>query len=216
MKKTLTPPAGSLFHRFKRFNIYDNEVIDSTFTLTWQAEIHIYVAGGIKPDDPDFEANGGTTYAIVCHTGTLAVVKNSVGDLTFACGVDDVDSIPYLHLPLTDAFHTTSDPKAGSYTFDFKQTFQMLKDNKALSFVAQYSNDFTLGYFTEYHSEVDAAALKASFRLYQRGVNSSSITNHNVHGVSGFRLTKPQKQITLWFCIEQKGDIKSVTIDLDF
>ncbi|KAF4581693.1 hypothetical protein EYR40_002709 [Pleurotus pulmonarius] len=216
MKKSLTPPAGTLYHKLKRFNIYDNEAITSRFTLTWQAEIHVYVTGGIKPDDEDFVAKGGAIHVIVCHTGSLSVAQGQTGDLTFSCGLDDVDSFPYVHLPLTDATRGTGDPKVQSYTFDFKQTFQMIKANKPLSYVAQYSNDFSLGYYTEYHTKLDAAALKATFRLYQRGTNASSVTDHNVHGVSGFRLTKPQKQITIWFCIEQKGEVKSVDIDLDF
>lgn len=99
----------------KRFNIYDNETIASNFTLTWQAEIHVYVTGGIKPDDQDFEAKGGAIYVIVCHTGSLAVARNSTGELTFSCGVDDVDSFPYLHIPLTDAVrNSTSNPKVDS------------------------------------------------------------------------------------------------------
>ncbi|KAG9218308.1 hypothetical protein CCMSSC00406_0007321 [Pleurotus cornucopiae] len=216
MKKSLTPPTGTLYHKLKRFNIYDDEVIASIFTLTWQAEIHVYVTGGIKPDDEDFEAKGGAIHVVVCHTGSLAVAKNQTGDLTFSCGVDDVDSFPYVHLPLTDAIRTTGDPKASSYAFEFKQTFQMLKGNDPLSYVAQYSDDFTLGYYTEYHTNLHVAALKATFRLYQRGTNAGSVTDHNVHGVSGFRLTKQRKQITMWFCIEQKGEIKSVTIDLNF
>ncbi|KAG9222121.1 hypothetical protein CCMSSC00406_0009572 [Pleurotus cornucopiae] len=215
MKKSLTPPPGTLYHQLKQFDIYDNEVVVSNFTLTWQAEIHVYVAGGIKPDDPDFEAKGGAIYVVVCHTGSLEVAEKAYGDLTFVCGIDDADGRPYLHFPLSNAFRKTDDPKAVTYSFDFSQTFQMLKDNAPLSFNAQYSIDFTLGWYTGYYTNLNPGTLRATFKLAHHGLNES-VTDHNVHGVSGFRLTKPRKQINMWFCIGEKGDFKNVTIDLGF
>ncbi len=86
-----------------RFVVYDNEAIASNVKLSWQAEIHVYATGGVKPDDPDFESKGGAIHIVICHAGNATLGGKMVGDLALSCGADDLDSLPYLHLPMTGA-----------------------------------------------------------------------------------------------------------------
>ncbi|KAL4261623.1 hypothetical protein AB1N83_007932 [Pleurotus pulmonarius] len=218
MRKSLTPPPGTLYYKSTRFVVYDNEAIASNVKLSWQAEIHVYATGGVKPDDPDFESKGGAIHIVICHTGNATLGGRMVGDLALSCGADDLDSLPYIHLPMTGAArYRPGDSSIQSYKLDFKKTFQMVRGNLPLSFDAQYSDDFSLTGYTAYYADLDPAALQVRFGLHPGNDKPESTTDYTIRGVSGFHVTKPRKQISLWFYASQKTkEVKKVTIDLRF
>ncbi|KAL4256895.1 hypothetical protein AB1N83_011082 [Pleurotus pulmonarius] len=214
--KKLTPLPNTLYYRSyvtKKFTIHNDETISHNKAVTWQAEIHVYVTGNIKPDAPDFEGKG-EIHVVVCHTGTVTYASRTSGEIYFSCGLDDLDALPYVHLPITGSL--TRQGTTHTYKFDFKKTFQMARSHKPQSFEAQYSHEFALANNTEYHTDLDLAALQVKFMLWQRS-SSDNNTYHALHGISGFRLTKPREKITLWFYADQTTkDVKTVTISLKF
>ncbi|KAF9501693.1 hypothetical protein BDN71DRAFT_477430 [Pleurotus eryngii] len=112
-------------------------------TLTWRTDVYKYVTRA-KPDDANFQQEGGEIYIIMVHSGL-----SKTGGVTSSIGWEYVQTVkaPSSVIPVKQYPATNSGTQSGdnwSYNIGFKQTMPMFKNgaNELLDFPASYTEDF--------------------------------------------------------------------------
>ncbi|KAL4255864.1 Tail fiber protein [Pleurotus pulmonarius] len=226
----LTPPIGTSFFKRQTVTLFDNVKFYSKSislpegdaqvlvqTLTWKVDVYTYVTGA-RPDQEQFEANGGSVMVVVVHSGHLSFDSRKGRSIYRVTAPTSVAS--QKQLPPTGSGIKNED--YWNYSISYQEIMNMFNNggNGTLNFDAKYKEDFsrkdpltgiTLSNGVEFGTEFES--------------NNTDLPAFNLAGVSIFRSNTPDafpakfsfEANSAWILIDNLGfaSNKKVEVEVD-
>ncbi|KAF9491662.1 hypothetical protein BDN71DRAFT_1510139 [Pleurotus eryngii] len=226
----LTPPIGTSFFKRQTVTLFDDErfyaIIFGTpevdgqalvQTLTWKVDIYTYVTGA-RPDQEQFEANGGSVMVVMVHSGHLSFDSRKGRSIYRVTAPTSV--VSQKQLPPTGSGIKNED--YWNYNISYQEVMNMFNNggNGTLNFDAKYKEDFsrkdpltgvTLSSGVQFGTEFES--------------NNTDLPAFNLAGVSIFRSNSPDafpanftfEADSAWILVDDLGfaSNKKVQVEVD-
>ncbi|KAF4606041.1 hypothetical protein EYR38_000086 [Pleurotus pulmonarius] len=189
----LTPPITTSFFHKETINIFREQPIMAPLalllpleTVTWRTEVYKYVTRA-KPNDPNFEKNGGEIFIIMVHGGTSDT--GAFPHIKYEKAV----KVPTSIIPMKQYPASNSGVQSGddwSYTIDFMNVMPMFSNggNGVFDFEASYKEDFVRSKFKQTGTETVNGV---QFAAETEPEPKEFITDHPIIGLSVFKCLDP-------------------------